>query len=83
MDAITAPAGITDDEWAATPPAVRTLVQELLAQIKQLEERVRAVEERAANLADHVAAALVGPAQHATPSTAAVHGPSQWGTRGA
>ncbi len=47
MDAITAPAGITDDEWAATPPAVRTLVQELLAQIKQLEERVRAVEERA------------------------------------
>ncbi len=47
MDAITAPAGITDDEWAATPPAVRTLVQELLAQIKQLEERVRAVEESA------------------------------------
>ncbi len=47
MDRATPPAGITDDEWAATPATVRELVRGLQAQIAQLEERVRAVEERA------------------------------------
>jgi len=37
---------ISADDWAATPPAVRTLVQEQAARIARLEERLAALEER-------------------------------------
>jgi len=37
---------ISADDWAATPPAVRTLVQEQVARIARLEERLAALEER-------------------------------------
>jgi len=40
------PSVISADDWAATPPAVRTLVQEQAARIARLEERLAALEER-------------------------------------
>ena len=40
------PPAISADDWAATPPAVRTLVQEQAARIARLEERIAALEER-------------------------------------
>jgi len=40
------PPAISADDWAATPPAVRTLVQEQAARIALLEERLATLEER-------------------------------------
>ncbi len=46
MDETTPPADLTSDEWAATPPRVRALVQALLATIHQLEPRIAELEAR-------------------------------------
>jgi transposase len=40
------PAGITAEDWAATPASVRLVVQVLQEQVKVLEQRVQAVEEQ-------------------------------------
>ena len=40
------PAGITDRDWEATPPAVRALVTQLISQLETLSARVAQLEEQ-------------------------------------
>ena len=40
------PAGITDRDWEATPPAVRALVIQLISQLETLSARVAQLEEQ-------------------------------------
>jgi hypothetical protein len=40
------PAGITDRDWAATPPAVKALVMRLMDQLEALSARVAQLEEQ-------------------------------------
>ncbi|GAB4433709.1 MAG: hypothetical protein OHK0015_22740 [Chloroflexi bacterium OHK40] len=46
MDEYARPEEISPEDWAATPPAVRALVQRLLAVVAQYEPRLAALEAR-------------------------------------
>jgi hypothetical protein len=70
----TAPAGISAEDWNATPLAVRQLVLTLLETVEHWQHRVAELEERLNQNSRNSQAAFLRPANDAIPSETNVFG---------